>query len=297
MRSRILAIVNPIAGRRGMWPLLRALDDEVHRFGARLTFRETHGPGHAADLVRSEGPQHEAILVVGGDGTVAEVINGLVDQPAPLALFPTGTENLLARQFAFATNVRTVADLLVRGREMACDVGLINGRSFVAVCGIGFDAEVVAHLTRTRRGHIDYGSYFWPLWMTFFRHRFPPVRITADGERFFDGSGPVIVGNIARYAMGLPILKRACSDDGLLDICVLPCDSKIGLLRQAVNVVLNRHLNNGSALYRQAKHVVVESEERVAVQIDGDVGGFLPAEFTIRRGAISLLQPLEETLE
>lgn len=288
-RRRIVAIVNPISGRGSALARVRSVAECLERVGASLAVWTTEHRGHGTELAQRAAQEAEAVLTVGGDGTVCEVVNGLARSPVPLTILGMGTENLVAREFHMPTDAPTVARWLTQGVSRACDVGLVQDRCFLAVVGVGFDAECVWRLTRVRRGHITHADYVWPIFRAFFGHRFPRLAIDADGDRVFEGKGLAFVGLIPRYSIGLRICARAKPDDGLLDLCVLPCSTRRELLVHAYRVVRGRHLDHHATIYRQVRHLRIASADRTFVQIDGDCADGPPMECTIRPGGIRLL--------
>ncbi|HNQ25076.1 MAG TPA: diacylglycerol kinase family lipid kinase [Phycisphaerae bacterium] len=286
---RVVAIVNPVSGRGNAGPLLRAVEQDLRRAGASLAVEVTREAGHGAELARQVAPHVDALLIAGGDGTVSEVVNGLAGHRVPLLILGSGTENLLAKQFGMPTDPARVAAALLYGTPTLTDVGSVNERRFLAVVGVGFDAEVVQRLARVRRGHIDYFEYFWPIWRTFWAHRFPWLRVEMEGACVFEGRGLAIVGIIPRYSLGLRILQHARHDDGLLDVCVFPCASRGQLCIHALNVALRRHTKHAGVVYRQCRSVSITSPDRVPVEVDGDAAGYLPVRCSVVPEAVTLL--------
>jgi diacylglycerol kinase family enzyme len=258
--------------------------------GAELSIHVTRGPGHAAELAEQVASTSEVVLVVGGDGTVSDVVRGLIDRSTPMVVLGTGTENLVAHELDMPRDAESVAQTLLFGRRASFDVGTVNGRHFLAVVGVGFDAECVRRFVRIRRGHVTHASYFWPIWRTFWAHRFPMLRVSLDGKPMFEGRGLAFVGGIARYGAGLRILREARLDDGLLDVCVFPTASKTRLLRHAAIVAAGRHLRHGGTIHGRSRRVTIESLDRVWTEIDGDSGMPLPIECSILAGAASYLR-------
>lgn len=291
MSKRVLAIVNPISGRRNMAPVVRTIGRLLEKAGSTLHAEATTRAGEASELAAAAADRFDAVLVVGGDGTVCEVVNGLIERPLPIVILRTGTENLLAHELNMPVDPAEVARTLLTGESFPCDVGEANGRRFLAVCGVGFDAEVVARLTRIRRGHITHADYFWPIWRTFWGHRFPHLEVEADGEAVFSGQGMAFVGIISRYSLGMRLLGSARYDDGLLDLCVLPCKGRWELIDHAARVVRGVHRDRTGVVYRQVREVRITSgQEAVPVEIDGDVGGHLPIHCTVAPGAARFLR-------
>ncbi|MFQ5490531.1 MAG: diacylglycerol/lipid kinase family protein [Phycisphaerae bacterium] len=289
----VLAIINPVSGRCNLAAKVQEVVRLVVRAGHHMSVRLTQSAGHAAEIAAHADAGVRAILVVGGDGTAREVIHGQLTagRNIPMCLLRTGTENLVARQFAQPTRPAQVARTLLKGRRAQCDVGQINGRYFLLVSGVGFDAEVVRRLSQSRRGHITHLSYFWPIWRTFWAHRFPELVVWADGDRVFEGRGMVFVGLMPRYSVGLRILKRARPDDGMLDLCVVPCVSRLRLLRHAGGIALRIHDRSPDVFYRKCLEVHIAGPPDVPLEVDGDDAGSLPARYSILPSAATLLVP------
>lgn len=250
----------------------------------------TEAAGHAAAIARALPRDTPAVLVAGGDGTLREAAEGLLGRSIPLAGLPTGTENILARELGWRCGSSAAVNTLLHGRVRRIDAGSAAGRIFLVVAGVGFDAEVVGRVSRRRGRHISYLNYGWPLWRTFWEHRYPDLQVAVDGRMVFEGRGLVIAGNVARYGIGLRILERADPADGLLDVCVFPCSHSGKLLAHAAWTLLRRHVRCGGAVYAQGRRLQLRSSSRVPVELDGDVAGWLPVDLEIHPQALLVLQ-------
>ncbi len=277
----VYAIINPVSGRRNLGEFMPAIRSALAREGVGLTCMVTAGPGDAARLGEAVPDSARAILVVGGDGTTRDVAGARVGRPVPLAVLGGGTENIVAKALRMPRNPEQIADLILHGRPRPMDVGVVNGRKFLIITGVGFDAEVVHRLHAVRAGHISHFDYFWPIWRTFWAHAFPPVRVDVDGTRVFEGRGLVFVGVLRRYSLGLQLLARAVYDDGLLDVCIYPCASAPRLVGHALQTLFRKHVTSGNVLYMQGRRVDIASDVPIPLQIDGDVGDTLPASLGI----------------
>jgi YegS/Rv2252/BmrU family lipid kinase len=290
---RVVAIVNPVSGRRNLAGDLAEVVDRVCRAGTCVTVKVTRSAGDAARLARDAPADTRAVLVVGGDGTVREVIDGLLasGRPIPIAVMPNGTENLVAKELGLTVGPQSLARALLVGRPLSCDVGVVNRRHFLLVAGVGFDAEAVHRLAAVRKGHITHWDWFWPILRTLGTHRFPRFSVVADGEEVFDGRGMVFVGVMARYSVGLRILRRARPDDGMLDLCIVPCESRIRFLGHLANVIRQRHDRAAGVIYRKCLEIRITGDEPVPIEIDGDPGGTLPADYSVLPSAATFLGP------
>jgi len=292
MIKSILAIINPISGyarQRGLAGELRA---KLTREGFDTDFHFTTGPHDAYAYTRANVSSFDLVLVAGGDGTVRDVISAAAPSGVPATVFPTGTENVFAKEMDIAADFDRLIQAIKWGKVVAIDMGMVNGKRFLMLSGVGFDARVLLHLASFRSGNITHLTYFWPIWRTFWEYDFPPVTVEADGETVVDGiRGLVFVMNISRYAVGLRICQRARHDDGLLDLCIYRCQHQVPLLRHAWRTMLKRHLDHEDVLYRQAKNIKITSCRPLPYQIDGDPAGYLPAEYSILPSEVKILVP------
>ena len=289
----VRAIVNPISGRRNAMPALQHLREILGAQGYELDITSTAGAGDAARLAAETPDRSRAVIAVGGDGTVRETAEGLIDRNVPLAVYPNGTENIIARELGVRPDAERLAQTIINGEKQPCDVGICNGRQFLIMLGVGFDAEVVHRLAAARAGHISYLNYLIPFWKTMLEHRYPDVTVHVDGEKVFTGKAMVFAGIMPRYALGLRLLSRARMDDGLLDVCIMPCVSKLGLVCHSIRALFRRHLRHPAVKYRQCKTLRIEAgpPDATPVQMDGDPAGTLPIECSLKPGALSFLLP------
>ncbi len=232
------------------------------------------------------------VVVLGGDGTVREVAQGMKGSDKPLMIVPGGTENLLANELGFNEKVKTIITAFEAGYTRQLDLGKVNGKCFTSILGFGFDGEIVKLVSSRRNGHITHFAYFQPIWRTFWTHKFPRMKVDVDGSEIFNGTGMVFVGNISRYAVGFQILHNANFSDGLLDICIYKCSSKIHLVKHSLMTVLKRHTFGSDVIYCQGKNITVSSEvKNTPTEIDGDPGPALPADIKIIPHAVKVIAP------
>ncbi len=286
-------IVNPVSGAGA--PARRMLSEFCERLsslGFHVSVHRTAGPGDAAVLARQCCERPCRVLVVaGGDGTVREAASGMPRAGVPMLVLPAGTENILAKYLGMTGKAEWLCEVLRANKQSTFDVATMNGRPFLLMAGVGFDADVVRRLAACRTGPITRLDYFGPIWRAFWGFRHPALRVETDGEFLTEGRGPAYVGIVPRYAVGLRILDRAVPNDGLLDVCVLRCSGRLSLLRHAMRILLRRHTRSSEVTYRQARRVRITSNEPMGIQLDGDWAGFGPAEFGIRQNAIRFLVP------
>jgi diacylglycerol kinase family enzyme len=145
-----------------------------------------------------------------------------------------------------------------------------------------------------REGHISHLDYFEPIWRTFWNYKFGAIKVEVDGEELYEGPGLVFVGNISHYAIGLHILRKADCSDGLLDVCVYKCSSKMQLAKHSLMTVLKQHTFGSNVVYRQGRNITVSSDNAdIKTEIDGDPGPGLPVQIKVIPKAVNCIVPVD----
>ncbi|MDX2133768.1 MAG: diacylglycerol kinase family lipid kinase [Saprospiraceae bacterium] len=217
---RILFIVNPKAGRPWRRHLDRSVDQYLNHRKFEYGIRVTEAPGHGTELARqavAEG--YEVVVAVGGDGTVNEVAEGLLNSNTPLGIVPAGSGNGLAMHLGIGRDMDRAVQRLNTATLRHIDACRINERLFVNLTGVGFDG-LVAHLSRRNytRGLLP---YFLRAVQAGLTHPMIDFAVEADGRRFPLRALSVAVCNGPMYGYGVEIAPGARLDDGLLDVVAL----------------------------------------------------------------------------
>lgn len=196
----MLVIFNPVAGRRRATALWRVLDLLVEN-GIKVEVAETQHAGHATILARDAACAGLAMVVAaGGDGTIAEVANGLIGSDTALGVIPLGTANVLAKEYKLSTTPRAVANALAykRTKMLWPGVAKLSGSEhiFVQMVGLGFDGAVVHGLQPLLKRAIGRGAYVWQSLWESVAYGFPKVRLSVDGKDYEAASVVVTKGRL-----------------------------------------------------------------------------------------------------
>jgi diacylglycerol kinase (ATP) len=196
----MLVIFNPVAGRRRAAALWRVLDLLVEN-GVHVEVAETRYAGHATQLARNAASAgREIVTAAGGDGTIAEVANGLIGSDTALGVIPLGTANVLAKEFKLSTAPRAIANALAYRRTAPLWPGVakLEGREhlFVQMVGLGFDGAVVHGLQPLLKRAIGRGAYVWQSLWESIAYRFPKVRLAIDGKDYEASSVVITKGRL-----------------------------------------------------------------------------------------------------
>jgi len=288
---KILVIGNPISG-----------GGRTTRLADRLV-RTLEGKGHAVELCMTreagEGRQRAArvdsgidrLVVIGGDGTLNEVLNGLVDPSAtPLCQLATGTANILAHDLRLPRRPEALANLLENGELRRLDMGKVADRRFLMLVSVGFDAMVTEEIRRTRSGTLGYARYLAPIFRVLRNYKPTRISVQVDGKSPVAGE-LVVVSNTRNYGGLFTLAERARVDSGHLDVCVLSRASLPGLLRTAAGGLSGGISGQKGVTYMTGREVAIDAEESVAVQLDGDYFGRSPVRIGLEPGRVPFISP------
>lgn len=294
--GRSLLIFNPHAdrGRCGkkaekLKPLAESLAD-VH-------WQMTSSPGHATDLAHAaldEG--YERVIALGGDGTVHEVVNGLMQQCAskrlPLGIVPIGSGNDVAFACHLPTDAEAAMRSAVTGPLRPIDIGVVKddaGRSlyFDNSVGMMFDAAVNI---QSRRIHRIYGFAMYltaTLRALMENHRPTRTRLWIDGIQEERDLVMVTVGNGPREGGGYLTTPQAKNDDGVLDLLLVDPISRWRMLSLMPSVMKGRHVTADCVAIKTCRNLIMETESALPIHVDGEL--WAPYERNVRRIEIEVL--------
>jgi diacylglycerol kinase (ATP) len=239
------------------------------------------------------------VVAIGGDGTAAEIVNR-TPVGTPIAVFPTGTENLLAGYLGIQKDPAALAVTIAAGRTVWLDAGRAGERIFLLMASAGFDAEVVHRLHSERSGNIRHLSYIKPIWHAIRNYRYPELRVKcALSEGSSDQpqwSEPIdcrwaFTFNLPKYGFGLKFAPQASGLDGLFDVCTFRRGRLLPGLGYLASVVLRLHRGLPGFKLTKCSRLRIESDEPVHYELDGDPGGTLPVELEVVPRRLRLVVP------
>jgi len=285
---RILAVFNPAAGRNRRERFDHVVS-ALRAHGCLVNVLVTEAAGHAEAIARGLGDDYDVIAAAGGDGTVNEIVNGLAGKPIALGLIPLGTANVLADEISLPRGVDQLARVLAEGPVREINLGRVNGRRFVMMAGVGFDANVVDGVSLGLKKAVGPLAYVWQAAVEGFRQSTTPCKATIDGVMHHPAS--VVACNGRRY--GGPFI--AAPDADLVDKCfhvVLMQSSRWrDVARYGVALVLGRIGKLSDVRIIPAREIVVDGVAGRPVQADGDIIARLPATISIDPEPLKLIFP------
>lgn len=288
------AIVNPVSGRHDVEKTSTELREVLEDYASTVEVRVTSEGGDAYRWAAEAAEQGvDVLVVVGGDGTVASVLDGARRgaEPVPVAIVPLGTANGVARAMGIPATGLDVLPSLLEGRLVSIDLFEVesSGRAFVLFLGAGFDAEVNADTPRAAKSRFGPLAY---LAAAARRLRGPSSRrieLVLDGRSERVRGHSVSVVNAAPvHVVGVAVGPDASATDGRLDVTVLRRSGPLGVLVDTIELLTGRaHRTNA----RRARRVTIRATPSLEVHADGDLIGTTPVTATAVPNGARLLIP------
>lgn len=302
-RPSYLVIVNPVAGKGAGAVRAEALRVRLSR-EHDVQLVETTGRGHATHIAREHGGAVDRVVAVGGDGTLNEVLCGVLTlggdaeaRPA-LGFLPGGTANVATKAFRFEPDPALAVEVLAATEGRHVDVGVadVGGleRPFLLWCGVGIDAVVIDRLNSARTGRMGLAGLLVNtprVIAAVARYAAPDVHVLADGVDL-PPVASLILSNVAEIAFGGVVHGEATPFDGRVDVVTIERLGPLGIVGMTARVFGGGLTSHPDVGHRVATRLSIRSDDRVPVQIDGEPVGHLPAEVRMLPGAVRLLVPV-----
>lgn len=294
----MLLVVNPHA-RRALAREREALGAFAGA-GVRCEVRRTERAGHAGEIARGValGGAHDAVFVLGGDGTAMDVVGALAGTGVPTGVLPAGTGNLVARTLGVPLGTRAAVAALVAGAVARVDLGELAaagggaGRLFAFAAGGGVDARMIEGTSARWKRRVGWLAYAATATRAVVRPSRFVARVAVDGEELGGEATAVIVANFGAVLGGLfhfgPGIRE---DDGLLDVCVFRPASFAQSAAAFLRLVRRDWRPHPAITYRAGRSIRVEAEPAEPVQADGELLGRTPFTVEVLPLAATLLVP------
>lgn len=276
--KRLLIIHNPVAGRRRQ-DYLNAVIAALRRQGCELLIRQTGAPGEGERLLRDHPDRFDRIVAAGGDGTLNEVLNGTRGRACRLGLIPLGTSNVLCRELALPTQPDRLAQVLAGDSEVVLHPALANGRRFLLMCGIGFDAWVVNGVDLDLKRRLGKGAYLLTMARMVGRYGRQRYRVRSNDQQWQVGS--LIISHARHYAGPFVLDPEASLFAPHLNLVMLERHTRLGLLSYLLALPTGRSSRLPGVRRALGSHIHVEGAVGEPIQLDGDPHGCLPVTITL----------------
>ena len=271
--KNIAFIINPISGSKETQNTKRKLPKlimqtlDMEQWLPNIVFTEY--AGHATDLAHQYARMgFDAVVAVGGDGTVNEVARGLKDTNTALGILPMGSGNGFARHLNIPIRPQKAIEMINHSEPINVDYGLANGRLFVSTCGTGFDAVVADNFAGSnKRGFM---TYLQNTLKVAFSYQPQTYHIVGDGLDVTHKAFLITFANANQWGYEAMIAPKASVQDGKMDIMLMSSHAILGSASLALRLFAGNIDNSYFMNTIRAKEVTLEREEVAPFHIDGD---------------------------
>jgi diacylglycerol kinase (ATP) len=292
-------IINPASGK--IEPILPLINLAMQDSGIKWEVSITKKSGDALSFARQAVRKNvDAIAVYGGDGSVMEVISGVIGSDVPVAILPGGTANVLATELNIPKDLSEACQLLAGGplETRTIDVGKFDHHHFILRIGIGFEADMVNGADRTIKNKMGMLAYVLSAGKALRRLKEVSYTLHIDDKKYEARGLTCIIANSGNVGfMKLSLDKHINVSDGLLDVIVVR-HANLSLLALIIATIFRRERPENVELVQhwQGRHIIVACRPKQKIQCDGEEVNTARVETKIIPCAVRILVPAQNTL-
>lgn len=288
---RIKLIANPSSGRYHRGRVLATAKEYLSRAGNLVDVEVTPQPGTGIEAARrAVAERYDIVVGCGGDGTLREMVCGLVGSGVTMGIIPLGTANVIAMDLGIPRNPMKACRTILEGTIRRIDIGRCGENHFILAGGVGFEGEVIARTNLELKSKVRNLAYIY----AGVKHtlKFKPKEYLVEADGFSGKVNAIAIAICNSYRYGGYRLKRGISiTDGLFDVCVIKGKSPLDPLKIALSVIYRRGIPRRNLLTFKSRYVKITSLEEGIVHSDGDVVGKLPVEFEVIEREFPVIVP------
>lgn len=268
-RKHLVFIVNPKSGVEREKAIQRAIDNRLDSDIYSYEIQHTEYAKHGTELARNAAANNAfAVVAVGGDGSVNDIVSGLLGTETSLAIIPKGSGNGMARAMQIPLNEEQAIDVINKGNTIKMDIGYANDRPFISNAGVAFDALISRKFAKsTRRG---FAMYSWLVTKHMWTYNEWDWDITIDGKHLKEKAFIVCVANGTQFGYNFQIAPDANWTDGLFDLIIINKFPKILSAAIVVRAMTGTLTSSPYVKHYRGKEIVISHPELKLMQTDGD---------------------------
>lgn len=278
MDKKMLFIYNPRAGKAQIRSNLLDIIDIFVKAGYEVTAYPTQASGDAVKAVKTRRAGYDIVVCSGGDGTLDEVVTGMMqcEEKLPIGYVPAGSTNDFANSLKIPKNMIKAADVVVRGKNFACDIGAFNNDSFIYVAAFGIFTNVSYETKQDVKNVLGHAAYLLEGVRALPTIRSYPLKITCDKQVI---EGEFLYGMVTNsHSIGgfrgiTGTGKEVLLDDGVFEVTLIRKPSNPLELNNIIVAMVDKRVKSEHIYSFTASRIVVESEEPLAWTLDGEFGG------------------------
>lgn len=269
--EKLLFIINPIAGGGRAKSLISLIEEKMQEYSREYEIIHTTRPKEAITIV--ETSTNHTVIAVGGDGTVNEVAKGIIKRGwGVLGIIPGGTGNDMCKSLGLSMEPDQAIKTVLNGSIKEMDIGLANGKCFLNISSVGFDAEVVRNTDKIKTKIKGRTAYILGVLITLITYRLKTAYLEIDNKVVNRKMLLLAVGNGQYYGGGMKILPQARIDDGYLHVCLVKDINNLKSLLLFPSIFKGNHLKYTKyvEIYK-AKTIKIKTPGEFYLNLDGDL--------------------------
>lgn len=276
---KVLLIYNPVSGNRVFVNYLDYVIDRFQQKGLQIVpYRMDHQKSLYDILSQIDENEYKKILVAGGDGTINQVVNGLLqcNINLPLSIFPVGTANDYAQYFNLPKTVEEMTEIALRDNYTYCDVGLVNDKYFINVASLGFLIDISQKTDPRFKNNLGVLAYYLKGIEELPNLKPINVSVMSKEFQFHDEIYFMLIMNGKSAGGFKKIASLASMSDGLLDVLIFKKCPIYELMPLMLKVVNGEHFDSPYVIYFQTDALTVDCDRQVGTDLDGEKGASFP---------------------
>lgn len=297
MNNKFIVILNPNAGNRQCGRLKKQIINLLNNRKVNYIYNETKFPVHGTLISQKYASNNfRKFIVVGGDGTLNEVVNGIfldtsVDtKNIYIGMIPIGNGNDWAKSLKIPSDLEEAIDIIIREYSIKQDVGRIDFltdeyikmKYFMNIAGIGFDAEVADKANMDKElGKNGKFTYLKNLLKSFLTYKSVDTKISIQHKEFDVNLFSIAVGKGKYNGGGMMQLPNAIIDDGYLDVTIMNNITKLDVIRNLKKIYVGKHISDPKIKTFKTKYISIYPQKRLKIEFDGEVYGNTPVTITL----------------
>ena len=292
--NKLLILLNPVAGKGKAKSKVYEMVEIFDRHGYSTTVVPTHPGDEISEQVAREAPGHGRMLVIGGDGTLNRVVNGMMENGVdlPIGYIPLGSTNDFGSSLGLSNNVKKACEFIAQGEAKPIDLGTFNGRYFVYICATGMFTEASYATSQQLKNALGHSAYIMKGITTISPAHISRYTVEVNGETI---DGEFIYGSVSNSLRAGGVFKLPPEmvdfDDGELELIMCAAPKNIIDGTSLVNGLVKSDIENKCFVCRKGGEFRFKFEKSHSWTLDGENGGeAIEAEVKVVKRALNLIR-------
>ncbi len=288
--KKMKLIVNPNSKPLKIKLYLQTICNKFEKAGFEVDVYKTKGDGDATDVAREvkKSGDYDIIVAGGGDGTINEILNGIMPDPMEMGILPLGTSNVLCRALKLPLNPLKAADEIISGKSQNIDIGWANGRYFSIMISCGFDAYAIEQTSLRVKKFTGKFAYITAAIKSIHHFKSQRISLIADKKLMQFETMLICISNAHLYGGNYQLTPEAKINDGLFDVFIYTGTDTYKFVYYMSRLFLRFHLNSTDTKRFRVKNLELKTSGRVLYQGDGDLFGQLPVKVKMIPAALKI---------